>query len=152
MTTLPIDDRAVEAALADLTLTAPPHLAADVLVDIGLADHYAAIDSPIGLLYVAWNGRGVSTVGLARDDAAFESEHRERTGRTAVRAAALPAVLAARIARRVAVCFVKIPNNRVMTAPGTAASVVPFGRMPWRTSAPRPMSIGGDSSRGSRSR
>jgi O-6-methylguanine DNA methyltransferase len=102
MTTLPIDDRAIESALADLTLTAPSHLAADVLVDVGLADRYAMIESPIGPLYVAWNARGVSTVGLARDDAAFESEHRERTGRTALRTAALPPALGARIARRIA--------------------------------------------------
>ena len=92
MTTLPIDDTAIEAALGDLTLTAPRGLAPDVLVEVGLADRYATTDSPIGLLYVAWNGRGVSTVGLARDDAAFEAEHRERTGRTAFRSASLPPV------------------------------------------------------------
>jgi O-6-methylguanine DNA methyltransferase len=102
MTTHPIDDPTVESALGDLTLSAPPGLAADVLVEVGLADHYATTESPIGLLYVAWNGRGVSTVGLARDDAAFESEHRERTGRRAVRSASLPPTLAARIARRIA--------------------------------------------------
>jgi len=102
MTTPSMDDRTIESALADLTLSAPSHLAVDVLVDVGLADRYAMIESPIGPLYVAWNARGVSTVGLARDDAAFESEHRERTGRTAVRAAALPPALGARIARRIA--------------------------------------------------
>jgi methylated-DNA-[protein]-cysteine S-methyltransferase len=102
MTTLPIDDAAIEAALGDLTLTAPRGIAPDVLVEVGLADRYATAESPIGQLYVAWNGRGVSTVGLARDDAAFEAEHRERTGRSAFRAAALPPALGARIARRIA--------------------------------------------------
>ena len=78
MTTNSLPAPSVEAALADLALSAPPHLATDVLVEVGLADRYATIDSPIGPLYVAWNGLGVSTVGLARDDAAFELEHRER--------------------------------------------------------------------------
>jgi hypothetical protein len=66
MTTLPVNDAAIESALADLALAAPPKLAAEVLVEVGLADRYATIESPIGPLYVAWNGRGVSTVGLAR--------------------------------------------------------------------------------------
>jgi O-6-methylguanine DNA methyltransferase len=102
MTTPSIDDAAIETALGDLTLTAPRRLAPDVLVEVGLADRYATTESPIGPLYVAWNGRGVSTVGLARDDAAFEAEHRERTGRKASRSASLPPALAARIARRIA--------------------------------------------------
>ena len=102
MTTLPIDDTAIEAALGDLSMTAPHGLAPDVLVEVGLADRYATTESPIGPLYVAWNGRGVSTVGLARDDAAFEAEHRERTGRKAFRSASPPPALAARIARRIA--------------------------------------------------
>ena len=102
MTTLPIDDPAVEAALGDLTLTAPRGLAPEVLIEVGLADRYATTESPIGRLYVAWNGRGVSTVGLARDGADFESRHREQTGRKAFRASSLPAALATRIARRIA--------------------------------------------------
>ena len=89
MTMLPVDDRAMESALADLALSAPPNLAADVLVELGLADRYATIRSPIGPLYVAWNGRGVSTVGLAADDAAFEAEHQRQTGRRH-RATAIP--------------------------------------------------------------
>jgi O-6-methylguanine DNA methyltransferase len=102
MTTLPVDDRAMESALADLALTAPPNLSADVLVEVGLADRFATTESPIGPLYVAWNGRGVSTVGLAADDAAFEAEHLRQTGRKAHRAAGLPQALAARISRRIA--------------------------------------------------
>ena len=102
MTTHPIDDAAIEAALGDLSLAAPRGLAPDVLAEVGLADRYATTQSPIGPLYVAWNGRGVSTVGLAKDDAAFEAEHRARTGRKAFRAVALPPALSARIARRIA--------------------------------------------------
>src|SRR6187431_800981 len=102
MTTLPLKDRALESALADLALTAPPNLKADALVDVGLADRYATIESPIGPLYVAWNGRGVSTVGLAEDDAAFEAEHLRQTGRKGHRANAIPEALAGRISRRIA--------------------------------------------------
>jgi O-6-methylguanine DNA methyltransferase len=102
MTTLPIDDAAIEAALGELTLSAPRGVAPDVLVEVGLADRYATTQSPIGPLYVAWNGRGVSTVGLAEDDADFEARHRQQTGRKAFRAASLPPALATRIARRIA--------------------------------------------------
>jgi O-6-methylguanine DNA methyltransferase len=102
MTTVPIDDRTTESALRELALSAPSGLAFDVLVEVGLADRYATTESPIGPLYVAWNGRGVSTVGLARDDAAFEAEHLSRTGRKAAHAAALPPTLSARISRRIA--------------------------------------------------
>jgi len=34
---------------------------------VGLADDYAVIDSPVGPLRVAWNGRGVSAVESAVD-------------------------------------------------------------------------------------
>jgi len=94
------DVRAIETALADLGLAAPATLAPDVLVEIGLADRFATIDSPIGPLYVAWNGRGVSTVEQAGDDAAFEARHRARTGRAAFAAGGLPPELAVRIDRR----------------------------------------------------
>ena len=53
---------AIEAGLADLTASAPAELRPAVLAEIGLADRYAHIDSPIGPLRVAWNGRGVSVV------------------------------------------------------------------------------------------
>ena len=100
MTRSHLDPSAVEAALAGLAVTAPPALATDILVEVGLADRYATIDSPVGRLNVAWNGRGVSTVELADDDDAFEAHHVARTGRVAHRAIALPAELAMRIDRR----------------------------------------------------
>ena len=89
----------VETALAGLALAAPPSLATDVLVRVGLADHYASIDSPIGRLFVAWNGLGVSAVEQAADAATFEAHHRERTGRRAY-PGALPSGLSTRIERR----------------------------------------------------
>ncbi len=95
-------DPATEAGLAGLREPAPPGLAHATLVTVGLADDYAVIDSPIGPLRVAWNGRGVSAVEGASDDAAFEARHHARTGRSARRREALPADLARKIGRRLA--------------------------------------------------
>jgi O-6-methylguanine DNA methyltransferase len=87
------------AILADLSVPAPPTLGPAVLVELGLADQYARIDSPLGPLMVAWNGRGVSSVGQARDDEDFEVRHRVTTGRTSS-PGTLPPRLAQAIARR----------------------------------------------------
>ena len=90
----------MEAALADLGASAPARLRRAVLVEVGLADAYARMDSPIGPLTVAWNGRGVSMVDTAEDGATFEARHRAITGRHAFPTEALPARLADAIARR----------------------------------------------------
>ena len=101
MTTNHVNEADLGRALADLAVTAPPSLAPAVLVEVGLADRYAQIDSPVGPLVVAWNGRGVSTVTQAPTDAArFEAGHRARTGRSATRAPGLPPRLARAIERR----------------------------------------------------
>jgi O-6-methylguanine DNA methyltransferase len=98
-----IDPSAAEAAaLAGLRETAPPELAHSTLVAVGLADDYALIDTPIGALRVAWNGRGVSAVESAVDDMAFEARFHARTGRRARRRDSLPADLARKIERRLA--------------------------------------------------
>jgi O-6-methylguanine DNA methyltransferase len=98
-----VDPSAAEAAvLAGLRETAPPDLAHSTLVAVGLADDYALIDTPIGPLRVAWNGRGVSAVESAVDDAAFESRFLARTGRRARRRESLPVELARKIERRLA--------------------------------------------------
>ena len=95
-------DPIAEAALAGLREPAPPGLAHSALVAVGLADDYALMDSPVGPLRVAWNGRGVSTVEAAPDDAAFEARFVARTGRVARRREALPDDLARKIERRLA--------------------------------------------------
>ena len=92
----------IEAALASLAEPAPPTLAHGALVAVGLADDYAVIESPIGPLRVAWNGRGVSAVEGARNDASFESGFFARTGRRPRRRERLPEGLARAIARRLA--------------------------------------------------
>jgi O-6-methylguanine DNA methyltransferase len=90
------------AALAGLREAAPPDLAHSTLVAVGLADDYALIDTPIGPLRVAWNGRGVSEVAGATDDETFEARFHARTGRRARRRGALPADLVRKIERRLA--------------------------------------------------
>lgn len=95
-----LDLARIEAAIATLAEPAPPSLTHDALVAVGLADDYALIDSPIGPLRVAWNGRGVSAVDGESDDHAFELRFLGRTGRRAERRDALPANLARAIERR----------------------------------------------------
>jgi O-6-methylguanine DNA methyltransferase len=92
----------VEAALAQLSEKAPPGLAHATLVAVGLADDYAIVDSPIGPLRIAWNGRGVSTVESAPDDRTFELRFEARTGRSVERRDSLPAELGRAVERRLA--------------------------------------------------
>jgi len=69
--------------------TAPPELAPTVLVRVGLADEYLTADSPVGPVFVARNGRGVSATGPAfTADAAdaFEAAFVGRFGRNLRRA------------------------------------------------------------------
>ncbi|HEY2917268.1 MAG TPA: methylated-DNA--[protein]-cysteine S-methyltransferase [Candidatus Limnocylindrales bacterium] len=89
-------------ALTNLQTTAPPSVAANALVAVGLADQYAETDSPLGPIFVAWNGRGVSWVGKAADAATFEADLTAHTGRPASRAAGLPPRLARAIEHRLA--------------------------------------------------
>ena len=92
----------IETAMTTLKTTAPATIRPAVLVETGLADRYAAIESAIGRLFVAWNGRGVSMVDSATEVATFETRHRAVTGRLAFAAEALPDRLAGAIARRLA--------------------------------------------------
>jgi O-6-methylguanine DNA methyltransferase len=92
----------IEAALASLMARAPATLAPSTLVAIGLADEYTTIDSPIGQVYVAWNGRGVSQVAAAETAAAFEAQFRTDVGRPIRPATVVPPRLADALARRLA--------------------------------------------------
>jgi O-6-methylguanine DNA methyltransferase len=95
-------DAAIGDQLSALGASAPTTLLPRTLIGVGLADAYAAIDSPIGPLFVAFNGIGVAAVEQAPDAAAFEADHVARSGRPAYRVAALPSRLAGAIARRLA--------------------------------------------------
>jgi O-6-methylguanine DNA methyltransferase len=97
---LPIDD--APGRLTSLAAHAPAHVAEDVLVELGLADRMAPIESPLGTLWVAWNGRGVAEVEQAADGGAAAARHQGRTGRPTTTAPALPHALADAIARRLA--------------------------------------------------
>jgi len=92
----------LEAALHGLRVTAPPSVGFGALVETGLADRYAPIDTPLGAALVAWNGRGVSWIARAGDRAAFEDRFRESVGRDIAPAKELPATLARAIGRRLA--------------------------------------------------
>ena len=89
--------------LRTIAVPAPPTLADDVLVEIGLADRMAPIDSPLGTLWVAWNGRGVSEVEQALDGHEAARRQAARTGRPTSVAPALPPAQLDAIARRVEV-------------------------------------------------
>ena len=93
---------ALAASLTSLRATAPAAVTTGALVELGLADHYAEAASPLGPVFVAWNGRGVSWLGRAGDPAAFEAEATAHTGRPISRAATLPPRLARAIERRMA--------------------------------------------------
>ena len=94
-------DDTIEDALHGLTVRAPDRLRPNVLIETGLADAFTSIESPIGPVVVAWNGRGVSAVdGSSAQGGDFATRHQARTGRPAYPVAALPARLADAIERR----------------------------------------------------
>jgi O-6-methylguanine DNA methyltransferase len=95
-------DTTVDQALAGLAVRAPAGLAHATLVAVGLADDYAAMDSPIGPVYVAWNGRGVSSVGAARNGDDFERRFTIEVGRPIRAAAGVPPRLERALVRRLA--------------------------------------------------
>ncbi|HLA17092.1 MAG TPA: methylated-DNA--[protein]-cysteine S-methyltransferase [Candidatus Limnocylindrales bacterium] len=87
--------------LTGLRVEAPPTVASRSLIEIGLADAYAALASPIGDVFVAWNGRGLSAIGPADDDA-FEDWFARDIGRPLYPADRLPDRLERAIDRRLA--------------------------------------------------
>ena len=61
--------------LASLAVPAPAGLADDVLVEVGVVDRMAPYPSPIGTLFIAWNGRGVAEVDLGPSGAEARARH-----------------------------------------------------------------------------
>ncbi|WIG59023.1 MAG: Methylated-DNA--protein-cysteine methyltransferase [Ktedonobacterales bacterium] len=59
---------------------APPTLRSAVMKTLGIGDAYFELATPLGLVYVAYNPRGISTVTRAISDAAFEQAFREQMG------------------------------------------------------------------------
>ena len=117
-------DTALEASLADLRAAAPPSVGFGALVEAGLADRYAPIDTPLGKAFVAWNGRGVSWVGMADDGAEFARRFGDAVGRPIQPADAPPERLASAIRRR-------LDGDRRVRIPLDLRGHTPFEVMVW---------------------
>jgi O-6-methylguanine DNA methyltransferase len=114
----------VETALAALALPAPPSLAHSTLATLGLADEYATLPTPIGDVYVAWNGFGVSSLDRATDDVAFERRFAGSVGRPLRRIQEVPDGLRAAIERRLA-------GDRRVRLPLDLRGRTPFEQAVW---------------------
>lgn len=114
----------LEDALRDLRAAAPPSVGFGALVDAGLADRFAPIETPLGTAYVAWNGRGVSWVGTAESPRAFAERFAEQVGRPLEAAPELPRRLARAIDKRLA-------GDRRNAIPLDLRGHTPFEVMVW---------------------
>jgi O-6-methylguanine DNA methyltransferase len=116
--------RAVEAALRGLTASAPPSLLPSTLIAVGLADGYARLGSPLGPVFVAFNGRGISAIVPAGDPDAFEASFLAEHGRPARPVLAIPDRLARAVTRRLA-------GDRRANVPVDLRDRTPFERAVW---------------------
>src|SRR6185503_8355769 len=114
----------LEAALRDLRAGAPASVGHGALVAAGLSDLYAPIETPLGEAFVAWNGRGVSWVGMASEPGEFEARFAAAVGRPIQRGDALPARLAKAIRRR-------LDGDRQVRIPLDLRGHTPFEVMVW---------------------
>lgn len=74
-------------------IRAPRGFTDSVLVQTGLADQYAAMESALGGVFVAFNSRGISSVAQAKNAKSFQAKFERHFGRKAVAAASVPARL-----------------------------------------------------------
>ena len=80
---------------------APAGMSDRVLTMAGLVDSYAAFDTVIGRVFVAWNSRGISSASRDATAADFEARFKEEVGRP-LQSATPPAELAAKIENELA--------------------------------------------------
>jgi O-6-methylguanine DNA methyltransferase len=73
---------------------APSGLAGGILAELGLADRYVPLETPLGRMFVAYNDRGISAVRYAQTAVQFEQEFRLRFGRPVMAAGEAPTWLA----------------------------------------------------------
>lgn len=73
-----------------------------VLLEVGLADHYSELDTPIGQFHVAWSGDELVAMQRSVADMAFDQWLRGFRGRPAVHEAEVPDALARRLERALA--------------------------------------------------
>ncbi len=110
------------AALRGLKDIRAPHaLRAAVFGRLGLVDSYVRVPSALGDVFVATGERGISSVRLAKGDAAFERWHERQIGRPARRARKPARALVDRLER-----FVR--GDRAPTARVDLSALSPFAR------------------------
>lgn len=95
-------DADLAARLRGLREAAPARVGRDALVRLGLADAWAELPSPLGLVGVAWNGLGISWVDRADDPMEFEERFTAAVARPIHRVAQVPERIGAAVAARLA--------------------------------------------------
>jgi O-6-methylguanine DNA methyltransferase len=78
---------------------APSTLVANVCTTVGIADRYFTLETPVGLVYVAFNAHGLSAVQRAETPSVFEQRFREQFARAVYLAEEPPAALAVELRR-----------------------------------------------------
>jgi len=95
------DVRQLVVALRDLgRADAPTTLLPRVMSRVGLGDHYFPLATPLGVVFVAYNGRGLSMVARAETAVAFEHAFRARFARPIYAAPEPPAALVDALTRQ----------------------------------------------------
>jgi O-6-methylguanine DNA methyltransferase len=95
------DSRALVEDLRGLAdVRAPATLLPQVLDELGLADRYLTLETPLGQVYVAYNPRGISAVQRAEGSEAFEAAFRAQFGRAVFAATEPPERLVRALERR----------------------------------------------------
>lgn len=73
-----MSDRPPRPAPPFKPLALDPRLRARILAEVGIVDHYAPVDSPLGPVTVAFNDRGISFVSTELHDDRFARRFRDR--------------------------------------------------------------------------
>ncbi|HEV7666718.1 MAG TPA: MGMT family protein [Chloroflexota bacterium] len=110
---------------------APRNVLEEVLDQVGLGDHFAALDTALGPVFVAWNRVGVSAVMKTGTAAEFGARFRARFGREPRLVADLPAEIGTRFDLRSVTEFERavllkareIPRGEVRTYGWIAAQI-----------------------------
>ena len=87
----------IEKELARLRVEAPASLMPSVLLETGVADAYASIDTPAGPAFVAFNGKVVSACRIGTDAEEFVEDFESRFDRPVIAVQTVPDALAKRI-------------------------------------------------------
>jgi O-6-methylguanine DNA methyltransferase len=110
---------------------APAHVLEAVLDEVGLGDRYAALETALGRVFVAWNRLGVSAVMKTATPEEFEDLFRARFHRSPRRASELPGDIGERFDLRSVTEFERavllkareIPRGEVRTYGWIAAQI-----------------------------